>query len=104
MRDTFTNAAHAPSRTNQPKVGFLITDSSSADPGLTQTAATTARNTGIDLYALGVGSDVDSAELAGITDDTAKVVLASDYSVIAPATELLYNVLCGYSQPSKTNL
>ncbi|KAK7494669.1 hypothetical protein BaRGS_00014067, partial [Batillaria attramentaria] len=71
-------------RPNVPNVGIVITDGKSSDPAETVMAARAARDAGIILFAVGVGSKIDVSELDEIaTDpDASHVFTATDYSVL----------------------
>nr|KAG5705131.1 hypothetical protein BaRGS_030848 [Batillaria attramentaria] len=71
-------------RPNVPNVGIVITDGKSSDPAETVMAARAARDAGIILFAVGVGSKIDVSELDEIaTDpDSSHVFTATDYSVL----------------------
>ncbi|KAK3786239.1 hypothetical protein RRG08_064498 [Elysia crispata] len=57
------------SRQNVPHIAVVITDGQSGDQAATAAAADRARQKGVNLIAMGVGHNVDQAELASIADD-----------------------------------
>ena len=70
------------SRTSQgiPRVAIVLTDGRSSQPHLTIIAAQTIHNTGITVYALGIGSGVDINELNTIATSSNNVFLISNFS------------------------
>ena len=66
-QQSFTaNSGH---RANVPKVAIVVTDGQSNNKALTAAEAQKARDAGITVLAIGVGSGVDDAELNAIASD-----------------------------------
>ena len=72
-------------RPGVPNIGIIVTDGRSNDPAKTQAMAQAARQAGIELFSVGVGSGVSRSELNTMaTDpDTNHVFMVDDFSKLA---------------------
>ncbi|CAC5396123.1 COL6A [Mytilus coruscus] len=57
------------SRSNVPKIGIVVTDGKSNSKSATLSAVNATKSAGILLFAIGIGSSIDSSELKGIAND-----------------------------------
>ncbi|CAL1548499.1 unnamed protein product, partial [Lymnaea stagnalis] len=76
------------------KVGLVITDGISQEPGKTKSAAEAARARGIEIFAVGVGSWVTNTELQAIAGDSKRVVKVGNYDELNTITKPLAQMTC----------
>ena len=72
-------------RPHAAHIGIVLTDGRSQEPGKTAELALMARNAGLTMYAVGVGSlgtTLDQQELEVIAGDPSRVLLADSYSTL----------------------
>ena len=72
-------------RTGVPHYGVLVTGSQSGTPTLSLTAANAARQSGMSLYAVGVGNAVNRGELMGVsnTPDSRYMMTADSFNSLS---------------------
>ena len=89
MRTNMFTAANG-GRPGVPKIGIVITDGRSKSESLTLQEAKAAKDAGITMLALGIGSsrNLDMKEINGIASDP-----AADHAFIASSFDDLVNVL-----------
>ncbi|KAH3775135.1 hypothetical protein DPMN_176532, partial [Dreissena polymorpha] len=97
--DSFT-AAHG-DRPNVPNIAIVVTDGQSANPTLTAAEAKKARDAGITLLAIGVGSGIGRTELNNIaTDpDSTHVYMADNFDALTSLKAMLSSKACEVSKP-----
>ncbi|XP_050410803.1 protein PIF [Patella vulgata] len=88
------------SGSSSPKVGIVITDGESLTPSATLTQATNARNQNINMFAIGVGDDINSEELNGIASSSGQVSSVTDYTALAQQISSLVLEICPTTQPT----
>lgn len=83
-------------RANVTRVGIVITDGRSDDPAKTEAEARRARNAGIHLFAVGIGSELDHSELERIASAPSKyyTFLVESYSGLENIKHLLAIKAC----------
>ncbi|KAK6191869.1 hypothetical protein SNE40_003450 [Patella caerulea] len=86
------------SGSSSPKVGIVITDGESLTPSATKTQATNAKNQNINMFAIGVGKDINTVELNGIASSTNQVLSATDYTALAQQITSLVLEICPTTQ------
>ena len=91
-KNSFSKVSGA--RDGVPRVGVIITDGSSWDNAATQIHAQRAKNAGITLMAVRVGSNVDVAQLLNIASDPAFVFPANVNQVVTAVKSLVQNKPC----------
>nr|KAG5689527.1 hypothetical protein BaRGS_008902 [Batillaria attramentaria] len=93
--NTMFTASHG-DRTGVPNVGVVITDGASNSPYDTANAAARARDAGITLLALGIGSGVNYGELNAIATDPDKdnVFTVSGFSSLDQIRETFQKAIC----------
>lgn len=80
-------------RTNATKIVIVITDGQSADPAATKHEAQLLHHQGVLVYAVGVGSDVDSSELKAISSNGTPI-LVTDFSLLHDIQASLETAAC----------
>ncbi|GFO24025.1 LOW QUALITY PROTEIN: collagen alpha-5(vi) chain [Plakobranchus ocellatus] len=92
------NAGH---RANVPKIAIVVTDGQSNNKALTSSEAQKARDAGITMLAIGVGSGVDDAELNSIaTDpDSQNVYKASTFDALTSLQGFIAAKACDELKP-----
>ncbi|XP_076080920.1 protein PIF-like isoform X3 [Mytilus galloprovincialis] len=79
MQNMFNKArALQPDRQSVQKIGIVLTDGRSTSPNATINAAKAAKNAGIQLYAIGYGTDVFIYELEQIASDSQKTLILTN--------------------------
>ena len=84
-------------RSNAPNVAVLITDGpSNKDSWQTVPNAESARNAGINIFVIGVGSEVDPVEMKGITGsrDRMSYVWSFDAMLKDSTMKMMYSKIC----------
>ncbi|BFZ19088.1 hypothetical protein BsWGS_22127 [Bradybaena similaris] len=76
------------------KVGVIFTDGNSQRWRMTQQAAKNAREGGITMFAIGVGSDVHEEELLNIAGDESRVTRVDSYDKLDAIKETLASKTC----------
>lgn len=94
MRTMFTEQYKT---TGVPKVGIVITDGLSLDPGETIRVAFLAKNDGINMYAVGVSNLIDRMELAGIASTDEQILTVDNFGELSESSSHLVKLVC----PSK---
>ncbi|XP_069134272.1 collagen alpha-3(VI) chain-like [Argopecten irradians] len=96
----FTSGSGA--RDGVPKVGIVITDGVSRDQARTQEMARNAKAQGITLFAIGVGSSIDLAELQGIASDPAPyfTFMVDDFASLVDHEDILIKKTCAGPSPT----
>lgn len=61
---------------------IVLTDGNSQEPGLTKAAARRALTAGLDIFAIGVGHEIDDQELHNIASDGRHVFFVSTYGML----------------------
>ncbi|VDI28425.1 collagen, type VI, alpha [Mytilus galloprovincialis] len=91
-------------RSNAPKIGIIITDGKSSSSSATISAANAARANGIKLFAIGVGSSIDSSELRGIANDPDSdfYFKVNDFSALKSIESSLASKACTIFTPTPT--
>merc|ERR1719402_831703 len=84
-------------RQGVPHVAVVITDGQSQDWRRTEEQAKLAHDDGVIMYSVGVGPDVDEAELKKIASDETHVMESSSYAEINEITSQLKGQLCAES-------
>ncbi|XP_041366861.1 cartilage matrix protein-like [Gigantopelta aegis] len=84
--DEAVSMAVTSGRSQAEKAMIVITDGESDDITKTIAAAVAARRQGFTIYAVGVGSNVNSMELEGVASTANDVIIAESFNVLA--TEL----------------
>ena len=85
-------------RSSAPNIAVLITDGpSNKDAHLTRSSAKSARDAGIDILVVRVGSDVDPYELEAITGSKDRLTHVWDFDQILTekTIKLMYSNICG---------
>ncbi|GFR96142.1 collagen alpha-5(VI) chain, partial [Elysia marginata] len=98
-QQSFTaNSGH---RANVPKVAIVVTDGQSNNKALTSDEAQKARDAGITMLAIGIGSGVDDAELNSIaTDpDSQNVYKASTFDALTGLQGYIAAKACDEAKP-----
>lgn len=80
-------------RTNATKIVIVITDGQSADSAATKHEAQLLHHQGVLVYAVGVGSDVDSSELKAISSNGTPI-LVTDFSLLHDIQASLETAAC----------
>lgn len=75
-----------------PKVLVILTDGGSYDSVIE--AANNARKNGIMLFCVGIGSNVNTAQLIQIAGSTSNIVYISSYSSLTNLVNLIENYFC----------
>ncbi|VDI39756.1 Hypothetical predicted protein [Mytilus galloprovincialis] len=79
MQNMFNKArALQPDRQSVQEIGIVLTDGRSTSPNATINAAKAAKNAGIQLYAIGYGTDVFIYELEQIASDSQKTLILTN--------------------------
>ncbi|XP_063431174.1 collagen alpha-1(XXI) chain-like [Mytilus trossulus] len=68
-------------RYNVPRIAIVLTDGKSQHKSQTLNAATSLKNTGVKIFAVGIGSGVDWSEVHGIASSSRKRVVKRGWSV-----------------------
>ncbi|KAL3865980.1 hypothetical protein ACJMK2_043322 [Sinanodonta woodiana] len=84
------------------KTAIVITDGLSTQPNLTQQTAKAARDSGILIFAIGVGNQVNMDELNGIAKDTKQVFLVDDFNALSGMVKQLTQAACEAIRPTVT--
>lgn len=92
VRENSFTAQHG-ARANATKILIVITDGQSADPAATKHEAQLLHRQGIQVYAVGVGSDVDSGELKAISS-SGTPILVTDFSLLHDIQTSLETAAC----------
>ncbi|KAI0225937.1 Zinc metalloproteinase dpy-31 [Lamellibrachia satsuma] len=90
-------------RSNAPNVAVLITDGpSNKDSRQTVPNALSARNAGINIFVVGVGSKVDPVEMKGITGSKDRMTYVWDFDEILKESTMktLYSKICSLTSTS----
>ncbi|KAI0225936.1 Zinc metalloproteinase dpy-31 [Lamellibrachia satsuma] len=90
-------------RSNAPNVAVLITDGpSNKDSWQTVPNAESARNAGIKIFAVGVGSQVDPVEMKGITGSKDRMTYVWDFDEMLKESTMktLYSKICSLTSTS----
>ncbi|XP_062602572.1 collagen alpha-3(VI) chain-like [Saccostrea cucullata] len=80
-------------RANATKIVIVITDGQSADPAATKHEAQLLHRQGVQVYAVGVGSEVDNAELKAISSNGTPI-LVGDFSLLHDIQTSLETAAC----------
>ncbi|GFO44365.1 hypothetical protein PoB_007087000 [Plakobranchus ocellatus] len=78
-------------------IGIVITDGKSQEEYRTMESAERARNAGVTMYAVGVGSfdsNLDAEELTNIAGDSARVLTADNYAMLNSIKASLTDITC----------
>lgn len=89
-------------RPNVPNVAVLITDGpSNKDSRQTVPNAQSARNAGINIFVIGVGSQVDPVEMKSITGSKDRMSYVWDFDEILREStmKMMYSKICGKCSP-----
>ena len=84
-------------RSNAPNVAVLITDGpSNKDSWQTVPAAEAARNAGINIFVIGVGSDIDPMEMKDISGSKDRLTYVWDFDEILKESTVkpMYSKIC----------
>ncbi|XP_078660839.1 uncharacterized protein LOC144905190 isoform X3 [Branchiostoma floridae x Branchiostoma belcheri] len=92
---TSTFSAPAGNRPDQPDFLVVITDGLSQDN--VAVPAQTARDNGISIFAVGIGSEVDTDTLLQIAGTPARILQINDFAGLANAEEQLTDIVCNIS-------
>ncbi|XP_078580606.1 uncharacterized protein LOC144864418 isoform X3 [Branchiostoma floridae x Branchiostoma japonicum] len=87
----------AGNRGNQPDYLIVVTDGLSQDDVVVP--AQTARNDGISIFAVGIGSEIDFATLLNIAGSPNRILQINDFAGLANAQEQLTDIVCNYDIP-----
>ncbi|KAK2188835.1 hypothetical protein NP493_122g04028 [Ridgeia piscesae] len=96
MKDQVFKKEHG-DRSNAPNVAVLITDGpSNKDSWQTVPAAEAARNAGINIFVIGVGSDIDPMEMKDISGSKDRLTYVWDFDEILKESTLkpMYSKIC----------
>ncbi|XP_052090764.1 uncharacterized protein LOC127727690 [Mytilus californianus] len=80
------------------KIGIVITDGKSSEPGCTELEAKRANADGIEVYAIGVGESVDKIELLTIASTDKTMYTVDSYNDLLDLTQVIAKV----THPEKT--
>ncbi|XP_056003036.1 cartilage matrix protein-like isoform X2 [Ostrea edulis] len=80
-------------RQNATRIVIVITDGQSADPAATKHEAQLLHQQGVQVYAVGVGSQVDNSELKAISSDGTPI-LVGDFSLLHDIQASLETAAC----------
>ncbi|XP_052231542.1 collagen alpha-1(XII) chain-like [Dreissena polymorpha] len=97
-QNSFT-AAHG-GRTGAPHYAIWVGGSTSANPSQTVTAAETARNNGMSIFAVGVGNGYNSGELRGMTNSDKNMFTSQNFNALSTLAEPLAIRVNGAVTPS----
>jgi uncharacterized protein YegL len=75
-----------------PKLLVILTDGGSADN--VQYAADYARQNGIILFCVGIGANINTAQLQQITNSNSNIVYITDYASLSGLVNLIENYFC----------
>ncbi|CAH1241297.1 COL6A3 [Branchiostoma lanceolatum] len=92
---TSTFSTPAGNRPGQPDFLVVVTDGLSQDN--VAIPAQTARNNGISIFAVGIGSEVDTDTLLQIAGTPARILQINDFAGLVNAEEQLTNIVCNIS-------
>ncbi|KAK6191983.1 hypothetical protein SNE40_003541 [Patella caerulea] len=90
MRDNIMPKA----RSGLPKICIVITDGKSQDSAKTSAEAKTARDNGIEMFAIGVSESVNKTELQSIAGDPDRVIIVNTYSELEAIKDKLSGKTC----------
>lgn len=94
---SMTNLFKRDQRPGVPMLGFVLTDGRSKTPSETARQAQLARTFGINMYAIGIGSKIDDAELQAIASAPSQVMRVASFASLADSIGQLVMLVC----PSK---
>ncbi|XP_033748051.1 collagen alpha-5(VI) chain-like [Pecten maximus] len=99
-RKAFTTEAGA--RPNLPKIAIVITDGSPQNQPRTVEMATRAKDEGITIYAIGIGSSVDMDHLKAIASTPAEyyTFMVDDFSSLVEHEDILIKKTCSGPIPT----
>ncbi|KAK3585313.1 hypothetical protein CHS0354_040262, partial [Potamilus streckersoni] len=81
-------------RPDAKRTAIVITDGLSTQPNLTQQTTKAARDSGILVFAIGVGSQTNMNELNGIANDTKQVFFVDDFNALSGMVKQLTQADC----------
>ncbi|CAC5396105.1 COL6A [Mytilus coruscus] len=89
------------SRSGVPKIGIILTDGRSNSQFSTIAAANAARKKGIELFAIGIGSSVNTVELKGVANDPDSIFYFSvhDFKALQSIKSRLASETCQNLDP-----
>ncbi|XP_052079210.1 collagen alpha-1(XII) chain-like isoform X2 [Mytilus californianus] len=89
------------SRSGVPKIGIILTDGRSNSQFSTIAAANAARKKGIELFAIGIGSSVNTVELKGVANDPDSIFYFSvhDFKALQSIESRLASETCQNLEP-----
>ncbi|XP_050409413.1 collagen alpha-1(XIV) chain-like [Patella vulgata] len=87
------------SNSSSSKVGIVITDGKSSSTSATLTEAKNAKDQNINMFAIGVGTNIDNQELNGIASSTGQVLLVANYTLLAQQIKSLVDEICETTNP-----
>ncbi|XP_055863252.1 collagen alpha-5(VI) chain-like [Biomphalaria glabrata] len=76
------------------KIGLVITDGNSQDSKITAAEAEAARDSGIVMFAVGVGNEIGDRELLNIAGDMSRVAKVDNYDQLNSIIKSLANMTC----------
>ncbi|XP_060570089.1 uncharacterized protein LOC132728460 isoform X2 [Ruditapes philippinarum] len=89
-------------RTGVPHYGILVTGSSSTNSAQTVAAAKIAQQSGLNLFAVGVGNGYNSAEMRGIASGSKNFFTSQSYNALNSVAEPLATRINGAVSPTTT--
>ncbi|ESO97635.1 hypothetical protein LOTGIDRAFT_228264 [Lottia gigantea] len=89
-------------RPGVPVVGVVITDGISKDQAATAQQAAIARNQGINMFAIGVGINVDTTELKSIASNDQQVLTTVNFNQLGSLLSNFIQVVCPTTTTSTT--
>ena len=80
-----------------PKIGILITDGEATDKTKTEAAAMAAKNNGITLFTVGIGSQINTQELNKIASSPTQehVFLVTEFNKLLSIVSTVAEGTCG---------
>ena len=70
-------------RPNVPKLGVVLTDGISLEPNDTRAAAMAAKNGGVNMFSVGIGSFIDQAELQTLSSGSGHSVTFQNFDTLS---------------------
>ncbi|XP_067940078.1 collagen alpha-6(VI) chain-like [Watersipora subatra] len=84
-------------------IGILLTDGQSKDPFRTQYEANVSKAAGIEMFSIGIGTQINSQELQDLASGPRNVFLVNSYQTLQSIEIFLANKLCqGFTPPPVT--
>ncbi|KAK3083273.1 hypothetical protein FSP39_018154 [Pinctada imbricata] len=90
MRDVFRKQG----RKGAPKIGLLLTDAASTNPGMTQAEADLAKLEGVTMLTVGIGNRVNIGELGNIATKGKQIINVPSYEQLETILPELRHMIC----------